>query len=158
MKKSNGITAQAGRFGLVGVLNTVIDFGVLNLLVLFFSVSGGGALLLCNAVSFTTASLNSYLMNRKWTFCAEGKASSGQYLFFLVFALGGLVVNSLVLYLLVRFVPVAESVHPLLRVNAAKACATAAGMTWNFLTFRFIVFHRTSRALSQGRRLSDGKV
>jgi putative flippase GtrA len=143
---------------MVGVVNTLIDFGILNSLVLWFGVSGGWGLLLCNGVSFTAASLNSYLMNRKWTFGEEGEASPGQYLFFLSFALGGLLVNTCVLYLLTRVVLNGETLHPILMVNLAKVCATLAGMTWNFLAFRFIVFHREPKSLPSGRRYSGGKI
>lgn len=143
---------------MVGVLNTLIDFGILNLLFLWSGASGGWELLLCNGVSFTAASLNSYLMNRKWTFGDAGEASTGQYLFFLTFALGGLLVNTGVLYLLTRVVLVGESLHPILMVNLAKVCATLAGMTWNFLSFRFIVFHREPKTLPSGRRIVGEEI
>jgi putative flippase GtrA len=149
---------QIGRFGIVGVSNTLIDFGILNLLILWLRVSGGWPLLLCNAAGFAGASVNSYLLNRKWTFEEEGEATSGQYLFFLTFALGGLAINSLVLYLLTGLVPIGGAAHPILMVNAAKVIATGAGMTWNFLTFRFLVFRRNQRGLPREQMFSDGRV
>ena len=127
------------RFGAVGGVNTLIDFGILNLLMWMTEITGGSGLLLCNAVAFVVASLNSYLMNKEWTFEEEAKGSSGQYALFLAFSTGGLAINSGVLYLLTALPP-GEAFSPILWANGAKAGATAASMVWNFLTYRRFVF------------------
>ena len=127
------------RFGAVGGVNTLIDFGILNLLMWMTEITGGSGLLLCNVVAFVVASLNSYLMNKEWTFEEEAKGSPGQYALFLAFSTGGLAINSGVLYLLTAF-PLVETSSPILWANGAKAGATAASMVWNFLTYRRFVF------------------
>jgi len=128
------------RFGAVGVLNTLIDFSVLNLLIFALGVREGGGLVLCNVAAFLAASLNSYFLNRSWTFRQGGDATLRQYLYFLALTLGGVAVNSLVLYLLVTWIPRPAGVAPTLWINAAKAAATGVSMVWNYLVCRHIVF------------------
>ena len=132
------------RFGAVGVLNTLIDFATLNLLLFALGVEGGAPLLLCNAAAFLAASLNSYFLNRRWTFRQTGSASLRQYLYFLALTLGGVAVNSLVLFLLVTSIPRPDGVAPTLWINLAKAAATGASMVWNYLVCHHVVF-RTKR-------------
>lgn len=130
------------RFGAVGVLNTLIDFGTLNLLMAVFGAAGGAPLVLCNAAAFLLASLNSYFLNKNWTFAQRSSASLRQYLVFLALSVGGLTINSLVLYLIVSGFARPAWLSPTLWVNVAKAGATAGSMTWNYLAFRYVVFGR----------------
>lgn len=128
------------RYGAVGVLNTLIDFAVLNLLMVLFGATRGVPLVLCNAAAFFVASLNSYFLNKNWTFAHKGRASLRQYLVFLALAVGGLAINSLVLYLVVAAFTRPAWLSPTLWVNVAKAFATAGSMTWNYLACRYVVF------------------
>jgi putative flippase GtrA len=137
------------RFGVVGVLNTLIDFAVLNLLLALFGVTKGWPLVLCNAAAFLTASLNSYFLNKKWTFAQKGRASLRQYLAFLALAAGGLLINSLVLYLLATGITPPPWLTPTLWVNVAKVGATGASLVWNYLACRYVVFGK--RVVSGGR-------
>jgi putative flippase GtrA len=128
------------RFGVVGALNTLIDFAVLNLLLALFGVTRGWPLVLCNAAAFLTASLNSYFLNKNWTFVQKGRASLRQYLAFLALAAAGLLINSLVLYLLVTGFTRPSWLTPTLWVNVAKAGVSGASIAWNYLACRYVVF------------------
>jgi putative flippase GtrA len=130
------------RFGVVGVANTMIDFAVLNLLLALFGVTRGWPLVLCNAAAFLGASLNSYFLNKKWTFAQKARASLRQYLVFLALALGGLAINSVVLYLLATGLSRPSWLSPTLWINVAKAAATVASLVWNYLACRYVVFGR----------------
>lgn len=137
------------RFGAVGILNTLIDFAVLNLLLKLVAGSEGGPLLLCNATAFLVASLNSYFFNRKWTFQQKDRATLRQFLTFFALTAGGLLVNTLTLYLLVAaFVPPASSAS-LLVVNVAKAAATVASLVWNYLAYRYVVFGNNEKTVTR---------
>src|SRR3989344_6814534 len=59
---------QFSKFALVGVLNTAIDFGILNLLIFVTGIASGLAIIPLNAVSFSTAIVNSSFWNKKWVF------------------------------------------------------------------------------------------
>jgi putative flippase GtrA len=130
---------QMIRFGVVGMINTLIDFGVLNGLIWATGATSGAGLILCNGVAFLAANLNSCHLNKRWTFEEETKGSPRQFFLFLAFSTGGLAVNSGVLFLLTAL-PLDGTFSPILWVNGAKAGATAASMAWNFLTYRRFVF------------------
>lgn len=55
---------QLGKFGLVGVANTLIDFGVFVLLHGYFQLFYG----LAQVISYSCGMTNSYLLNKFWTF------------------------------------------------------------------------------------------
>jgi putative flippase GtrA len=88
------------RFALVGLLNTLVDFGLFNLLVLLIAAPSGAALLACNAAAFLAANLCSYVCNRSWTFASTGSASLKEYSAYFGISLVGLLLNSLALWLL----------------------------------------------------------
>ncbi|MDT8441488.1 MAG: GtrA family protein [Desulfuromonadales bacterium] len=136
------------RFGAVGVINTLIDFGVFNLLVWLFGVLAGPGLLACNAVAFVCANLNSYFCNKQWTFGDDKAVSVHQYTRFMLVSLGGLLINSLVLYLLVDLAVWPSRADSWLWVNFAKACATLFSLAWNFIMYRLLVFQVATRGNS----------
>ncbi|MDN5726328.1 MAG: GtrA family protein [Propionibacteriales bacterium] len=55
------------RFVITGVLSAVVDFGLLNLLMLAFGWEHTPA----KAVSFVAGTTTAYMINRRWTFRAE---------------------------------------------------------------------------------------
>jgi putative flippase GtrA len=118
----------------VGVVNTLIDFGVLNALLLLTEETGGMALLACNAVAFLCANLNSYFANRTWTFAGPEAASLNEFGVFLGIAFLGLLINSLVLWLLTSGLP-----SSLGYINLAKIGATGVSMVWNFCGYRMLL-------------------
>ena len=68
LSKKLALLWQVAKFALVGVLNTAIDFGILNLLILITGFTAGAGIGIINIPSFTLAILNSYIWNRKWVF------------------------------------------------------------------------------------------
>lgn len=126
--------ARLWRFALVGLLNTLVDFGLFNLLVLLLATPGGFALLACNAAAFLAANLCSYACNRSWTFASTSSASLKEYSAYFGISLVGLLLNTLALWLLTG--GAAES---FLQLNLAKAGATAVSMVWNFCGYRVLL-------------------
>jgi putative flippase GtrA len=127
------------KFCLVGALNTVVDYVLLNVLIVVFAVGSAFPLALCNVASFVGANLNSYLLNKKWTFENTQQRSLRQYLCFFLCSLGGMAVNCGMIYLLARLL----DPHPMTfvaKANLAKSIATFASMAWNFYAYRTFVF------------------
>lgn len=133
---------QIIRYGMVGILNTLIDFLTLNILVAIGGITSGFPLVLCNAVAFFSANLNGYFLNKKWTFAEKDGTSLKQYCYYLLLAAGGLLINSLILYLIVTTCPRPAALTPTWWLNVAKIGATAASMIWNYLACRFIIFRK----------------
>ena len=144
------------RFGVVGALNTLVDFSVLNLLLVVFAVKGSIPLLVCNATSFTVANLNSYLFNKRWTFGDHRRGTLGQFLLFVFFSLGGLAVNSLILFVGTFFIPTPDTSRHLLWINSAKVLATGGSMVWNFFCYRQFVFRFSPKDVPGGDRRTTG--
>ena len=59
---------QIVKFGIVGVLNTVVDFAILNFLMWAFKINSGTWMIVFNITAFSAAVINSYIWNRFWTF------------------------------------------------------------------------------------------
>lgn len=141
------------KFGLVGILNTAIDFTIFNVLT---NKKIGWRKIPANLVSTTVAMTFSFIMNRGFVFNAT---SGNVYLqtaeFIAVTAFGLYVLQNLVIYFLLKIwqwpVEFAWAVaklvkldrfvgHEFVRKNSAKAAATLVSLTWNYLMFSFIVF------------------
>jgi dolichol-phosphate mannosyltransferase len=118
---------------MVGMVNTLIDFTVLNGLVLLLGRPAGMVLLACNALAFVCASLNSYFANRTWTFAGARAASPGEFGIFLIISLIGLLINSGVLWALTGGTP-----GSLVHLNLAKLTASMASLGWNFCGYRVL--------------------
>lgn len=72
-KMRNRSIWQFVRFGLVGCLNTTIDLLVLNCLLRFWLGQGMPRLLLVNTIAYACGELNSFFINRYWTFQRAGR-------------------------------------------------------------------------------------
>lgn len=116
------------RFGLVGVVNTGVDFIVF---VLLYRVVGLDPLL-ANTIAFFIAVSNSYLMNHRWTFRRPNASISfTAYARFVVLNAGGLLIGTLVILLL-------EGVIPL---EFAKIIAAGLTYIWNYTASKLFVFN-----------------
>ncbi len=145
--------SSLAKFGLVGILNTAVDFIIFNILT---NKKIGLKKIPANLISTTVAMLISFVLNRGFVFNATGGNIYIQSAeFFAVTAFGLYVLQSLVIYFLlevwewpVEFAwKVVQAVkldkymsHDFVRKNAAKAAATLVSLTWNYLMFSFIVF------------------
>ena len=52
------------KFGIVGIIGAVVDFGVMNLLSVVFKVP----FIISSIISFTLAVINNFVLNRFWTY------------------------------------------------------------------------------------------
>lgn len=114
------------KFGLVGTLGAVVDFGVLNLLIL----GVGMPKFLANTFSFTAAALSNFIWNRVWTFPESRQRPLGRQLaqFFAV-SVGGYAINQALFLSLDRWVFAGWGP---LGYNLAKAIAIVVVLFWNF--------------------------
>jgi len=85
--KKNLVTTffQATKFGMVGVLNTAVDFAVFMLL----TRAAGLAPEISKVISYSAGVVNSYIFNSRWTFKKESKDSLTQKARFLTVSLIG---------------------------------------------------------------------
>lgn len=141
LKKITNLFWQLAKYGLVGILNTLIDFGVLNFLSYLTKIYQGGWLLVFNFFAFFTANINSYFWNKYWTFESTEKAKTQEFMKFFGVSVGGFLLNSAVLFGI-------TSIHPLFNLsasqweNVAKAIGTLVYLIWNFVGYKFFVFKK----------------
>lgn len=146
VSKKIKIVFQFTKFVLVGGLNTLIDFGMLNLLMWSTDIYKGSLIIGLNAVSFLTAVTNSYLWNKFWTFKEDREAQvkkesvGKEFSQFVVVSLIGISLNTAIVYLITTFVNPIFGLSPVLWANLAKVIATLISLIWNFLGYKFIVF------------------
>jgi len=153
---------QIGKFSLVGVINTIIDIGILNFLVKVLNFKsqikiGGFSFLLANIISVTIAMINSYILNKYWTFEAKKKKNLFQEAlkFFFITILGMYFLHQLVFNLFYSYWlwPTNQLINlmhllrinfldELIKLNLAKVIAIGVSLIWNFLGYKIWVFKK----------------
>ncbi len=129
---------QIIKFSIIGLLNTIIDFSILNLLVKVASF----AVLPANTISFSLAVINSYFLNKYWTFKDKRPVHIKQFSLFLIISLVGLGLSNLLIYLgLEVFKANSFGLSFVWHYNIAKAISAVIVLVWNFLASKFWVFY-----------------
>lgn len=130
------------KFSFVGVTGTIVDFGVMNLLILIFHVP----FIWAQAVSFTVAVINNFLWNRFWTYPdSRSKKAQKQLLQFFLINLFGILIrtpliawlNNLVLKLLEQTNLTLPIKNLVLSQNLALAMSIVVILFWNFFANRY---------------------
>lgn len=130
------VMLQIAKFLAVGVSNTSIDWGILNLLLIPLGLSTG-LYALGKGISFGIATLNSFFWNKFWTFKHQDTKGLGRQmmLFYGLTAIGlGINVGAATLF---------KELGPDTRFWAgilAPGFATLISAVWDFLSYRFVVF------------------
>ena len=111
------------KFGVVGVIAFIIDYGLLALLTEVFGVN----YLVSATISFTASVIFNYLASMRYVFThKEGMSRRREFIIFVVLSVIGLVLNDGIV--------LALNAGLGLEANIAKICATALVMVYNFVT------------------------
>jgi len=134
---------QAGKFVTVGISNTLIDWGVLNLQILLTGITAGLFYPVFKGVSFLVAIINSFLWNKFWTFKkGETEKTGTEFLQFLIISAVGFGINVGIASLVVNLIGPQAGISPKVWATVGALIATMFSMIWNFLGYKFIVFKR----------------
>lgn len=141
------------KFGLVGVLNTAVDFAVFyvldrwvirdgpTLVLLGTAVAAGPYL--SNALSYIAANIHSFFWNKLWTFQRKGGVTRREAVRYLATSAGFLLISSLSLAVFIRVLslPVWAELIPENWVNPlAKLPTACVTIFYNYLMNKFWVF------------------
>ena len=120
------------KFAIVGAIGAVVDFGVLNLLVLVAGMPKEYA----NLVSVSCAIISNFTWNRFWTFPeSRERALHTQFGQFVLVNLIGLGINQFVFLMSDQYIYAPVLAHPF-DYNLAKATAIIVVLFWNFFVNR----------------------
>jgi putative flippase GtrA len=140
---------EFAKFGIIGVVNTVIDFGLFNLLQLDLRVAGHavslhGAPLKATVVATVVSATTSYFMNRHWTFRhRERSGLRREYVLFFVFNGIGLAIQLGMLGL----AKYGFGVNDLFWLNGVKVLGVGIGTVFRFWTYQTWVFRHPEDAI-----------
>ncbi len=117
------LIAQFMKFGVVGAIAFVIDYGLLALLTEAFGVN----YLVSATISFTVSVVFNYVASMRYVFThKEDMSRRREFIIFVVLSVIGLVINNLCMWAGVELL----GIHYLI----TKIGATAIVMVWNFVT------------------------
>jgi len=130
---NNEVVTKTGqqfmKFAIVGVGNTIIDIGLLNLLIYW-----SWPILLANTVAFIFAATNSFFLNKYWTFGDKEGKWHIQLPFYITIAVVGLGISNLFVYV--------GSIIWHWDINVVKIISIGAIFLWNFLAPKFLIFKK----------------
>jgi len=130
------ILYQFAKFFLVGGMNTLVDLGILNLLIFVSEISSGLWYSVFKGFSFLVPTINSYLWNKLWTF----KTGKGTFSQFLVVSFIGLLINVGIASLVVNSIGIQFGLSAAAWASIGALAGSVVGLIWNFLGYKFIVF------------------
>lgn len=125
MKKLLG---QIAGFGIVGIIATVIDFGIMNLLHYGCNVN----ILASNTAGFVVSVIFNYVASMKYVFShRDGMSKRREFAIFVILSVVGLLLNDGIVLAFNRGLA--------LEANIAKICATALVMVYNFISRKLLL-------------------
>lgn len=133
---------QFSKYASVGFLNTMIDFGILNLLSFLTGIYSGFYIIGLNSIAAAFSTTNGYFWNKYWAFDSQGRAHIKEFIYFALAGFTGLFINTFIVYVLTTFTRLPGGADGPLLENIAKVFATIVSMGWNFFAFKFLVFKK----------------
>lgn len=136
MVVNNKTFGHLNKFGFVGCLNTLIDFGVFSLLNSVFGVN----YIISQILSYSGGTLNSYFCNKFWTFkdTRTSKKTTNEIIQFIVVNAASLSVSIIGLSVFLKD----NSMNSFL----AKIISMVLAQVVNFLGYRFWVFGKVVKS------------
>ena len=136
------------RFAAVGTTNALVDFTILNILVVngytlaFFLFNQ--KFLVANVVAFSVAMVNSFIWNRWWVFSGCSQSMNRQLILFSMITLTSVFIVNQLLFNFLYYSFIEMTNQPLVSLNAAKILASAVSMVINFFSYKYLVFSNQS--------------
>jgi putative flippase GtrA len=124
----DGLLMKFLKFGVVGFSGLFVDFGLTYLFKEKFHIQKYVA----NAIGFMSAATSNYILNRIWTFQSENPNVAFEYTEFILIALIGLAINTLILWMLVS--------KWQMNFYLSKILAIAVVTIWNFFANLMVTF------------------
>lgn len=127
------------RYCVVGGLNTIVDIGILNILLLRFPTHNVQTLAVYNAVAYSCGAVSSFLLNKYWTFRRTQRTTRRELIRFAISIVLEILYSSALIWLAGRALQpfIANST---LWGNASKLVAVVCGTVLSYSLMRFWTF------------------
>jgi putative flippase GtrA len=145
---------QLVRFGIVGILNTTLDLLILNSLLWLFPTTNTQLVLLFNSLAYGIGAINSFLLNKYWTFRQHRSITVGEVGRFALTTLLGIGCNDCLIWLANMLFRSFIS-QDTLWMNASKLIAIAGTVFISYIGMRLWVFAKRPHHTSWQAHLSQ---
>ena len=126
LKTKNNI--QFVKFALIGLLNTAVHYAVFIACYRIININ----LIMATTIGYCAGMLNSFLMNRSWTFQMSGRFKFSEFYRFVAVNLVALIVNSLSLYFFVAVCGIVEEVSQIVAIVFSLLINYIGNKFWTF--------------------------
>lgn len=132
---------ELGKYGIIGVLNTMLNAGVYNFLIFITDVASGITLDIFFIIAFSITVTNSFFWNKFWAF-GERKIENikTEAIQFFAISAGVATVNAIILHIIVNTVGAPIGVEPKIWANVALGFTIITAFLGNFFSYKYIVF------------------
>jgi len=127
---------RLAKFVVVGSINLLIDFSILNILSFITNTNKGIFAALFSVISFLIANINSYHLNKNWTFISNKGDSC--YKIFLTISVTGVLANVFIVYTLTSINQ--NYFSDIIWLNISKMTASVFAAMFNYLGYKKYTF------------------
>lgn len=127
ISKNKKLINQILKFGVVGGLAFLIDYGLLYFLTEFCNIY----YMISSIISFTVSLIFNYILSIKWVFDVRKKQTYKEVIVFVLLSVFGLLINQLVMYVGSDLLNIYYMI--------TKLVATFIVMVWNFVTRKIFI-------------------
>lgn len=118
---------QIFKFGIVGVIATIIDYLLLYILTEYLNIY----YLISSTISFSISLIVNYILSIKWVFNVKKKQTFKEVFLFVFLSIVGLIINEIILYIGVHLLNIYYMI--------CKIGVTFIVMTYNFITRKLFI-------------------
>ncbi|MEK7197970.1 MAG: GtrA family protein, partial [Patescibacteria group bacterium] len=132
---------ELGKYGIIGVLNTMLNAGAYNLLIFITNIASGITLDIFFIAAFIVTVVNSFFWNKFWSFAEKNieNIKKEAIQFFGISAAVALI-NAVILHIIVNIIGAPSGVEPKIWANVALGFTIITAFLGNFFSYKYIVF------------------
>ncbi len=132
---------ELGKYGIIGVLNTMLNAGIYNFFIFITDISFGFILDLFFVVAFIITIANSFIWNKFWAFAEnEVKDIKSEAIKFFTISTAVAAVNAVILHTIVNVIGAPVGLDPKIWANIALSFTIITAFLGNFFSYKYIVF------------------
>ena len=148
MRRNRPLVVKILRFSLVGILNTIVDIAVLNILLWIFPTNDTWQILAFNSLACIVAACNSFFCNKYWTFKYREPVTAQLVLRFAEVSFVSMLGNNFILWVFIQLLP-STITGAGLGATLLKVAVGATMMALSFVGQLTLVFVANKRELKK---------